>query len=195
MRTFILCVERYIHFPPEIYRLLATFLYYKQHWPDVNIRQYNKVMKQLPFPMQSSLPRIITVNDEPGYKPWRWCEFHYDIPMKKRMAITGRCSRPFRSYIRITEYVPLNHCTYVDGISASDFKIIFDHRISTGQWKFEFDLVENDREGGWLMIGNGVQIHRQDQTWLQKIGRRMKQEYQNRLEYFKHPAVKQIKYF
>ena len=69
MYTFILCIERYIHFPPEIYRLLATFLYYKQHWPDVNIRQYNKVMKQLPFPMQTSLSHIITVHNEPGYKP------------------------------------------------------------------------------------------------------------------------------
>ena len=56
MRTFILCVERYTHFPPEIYRLLATYLYYKQHWPDVNIKQYNKVMKQLPYPVRASAP-------------------------------------------------------------------------------------------------------------------------------------------
>ena len=34
MRTFILCVERFTHLPPEIYRIIATYLYYKQYWPN-----------------------------------------------------------------------------------------------------------------------------------------------------------------
>ena len=77
MRTFILCVERFIHFPPEIYRIIAAYLYYKQHWPDADIIKYNKVMKQLPYPSKAaSAPRIIY---QSAQKPWRCQMLNFDM--------------------------------------------------------------------------------------------------------------------
>ena len=103
MLTFILCVERYIHFPPEIYRLLATYLYYKQHWPDVNIKQYNKVMKQLPYPIHASAPRIIYQNlYQSTKKMWRCCKLRYDIMLPFRLV--SRAGGGWGKALSIIEY-------------------------------------------------------------------------------------------
>ena len=126
MLIFILCIERYIHFPPEIYRLLATYLYYKQHWPDVNIKQYNKVMKQLPYPVRASAPCIIYQTGTDYYdgnhhfannaNEWRCCKFRYEIFASSRYL---QLQRRFS----ITEYLPFCQCRYVNGVNEADFTI------------------------------------------------------------------------
>ena len=198
MYTFILCVERYIHFPPEIYRLLATFLYYKQHWPDINIKQYNKVMKQLPYPVPANVPNTIyqigsyiiaggithIANNE---TVWRCCKFQYDIPLRQPTTIYGRLV-PWRPSIRITEYAPLCHCCYVNGVNESDFTILVNTEVSLGTWEIDF-YPENERNLKWIMIGEA------QGSWLEKVGDRMKQEYKDRVIYLKNPSVKQIKIF
>ena len=191
MRTFILCVERYIHLPPDIYRLLATYLYYKQHWPDVNIKNYNKVMKQLPYPVRANAPSIIYQTDTDGVanikNEWRCCKFHYDIPLQQRPAVRGRLV-PWRPSIRIIEYLPLCHCCYVNGVNEDDFTILFNTEVSTGRWEIEF-YPKNERDLKWIMIGVA------HGSWLEKVGDRMLQEYNDRVIYLKNPSVKQIKYF
>ena len=198
MRTFILCVERYTHFPPEIYRLLATYLYYKQHWPDVNIKQYNKVMKQLPYPVRSSAPCIIYQTgtdylDTDGNHhfannatEWRCCKFYYDIPLRQRAAVHGRLV-PWRPSIRITEYLPFCQCRYVNGVNEADFTVLFNTEVSTGTWELEFDADMVELE--WMTP------EQRAACWLTKVADRIAQEYKDREEYFKNPNVKQIKNF
>jgi len=200
MRTFILCVERYTHFPPEIYRLLATYLYYKQHWPDVNIKQYNKVMKQLPYPVRTSAPCIIYQTGTADVivdgichfannaTEWRCCKFCYDIPLQQRAAVRGRLVT-WRPSIRITEYLPFCQCRYVNGVNEADFTVLFNTEVSTGTWDVEF-YPKNERDLKWIMTGDVGH-----NSWLEKVADRIQQEYLDRIEYLKNPSVKQIKYF
>jgi len=183
MRTFILCVERYTHFPPELYRLLATYLYYKQHWPDVNIRQYNKVMEQLPYPVRANVPSIVYQTDfANNATEWRRCKFSYDIPLQQPAAVRGRLV-PWKPCIRITEYLPLCHCCYVNGVNEADFTVLFNTEVSTGTWSVEFYPPMA------YVIG---EVHG---SWLEKVGDRMLQEYKDRVIYLKNPSVSQIKNF
>ena len=177
MLTFILCVERYTHLPCEIYRLLATYLYYKKYWPDVNIKKYNKVLKQLPYPILAKGPcAVYCHNDKHSSKMAKLC---YDIPLQQQAARRGRLVT-WKPCISINEYSLFKNCPYENGVSAYDFTIMFNNEVSTGEWEFVF-YPNND---------NHLSC-----SWLEKIEARLQLEYQERIEYFKSPNVKKIKYF
>ena len=100
-----MCVERKRHFPPEIYRYIAKYVYYKQHWPDTDIRKYNQVMQQLPYPVAATAPSIIY---ESSLKKWRCCKMRYRILFPPSLK-TGNAADVWTtddSQLSFTEYEP-----------------------------------------------------------------------------------------
>ena len=92
MLLSILCIERLTHLPPEIYRIIATYLYYMHFWPTVQIRAYNAVLKSLPYPKAPTGPYIIL---QSATNTWRCSKFLY--------TLSAPLPQKYRTYT-ITEY-------------------------------------------------------------------------------------------
>ncbi len=148
MLTFILCVERNTHFPPEIYRYIAKYLYYKQHWPDCYIQHYNRVMRQLPYPVAAFAPSIIY---QSALKKWRCCKMRYRILFPPSLKTGNKA----------------------DIWTTNDPQLSFT----------EFEPFQN---GPWTY--GDVCMRRS----VDNITCEMDQEYNDRLDYFKHRPVPRL---
>jgi len=144
-----MCVERGRHFPPEIYRYIAKYLYYKQHWPDIYIRRYNQVMQQLPYPVAAFAPSIIY---QSSLKKWRCCKMRYRILFPASLK-TGNDADIWATddpQLSFTEYEP----------------------FQDGPWTF-----------GDVCVRRCLVVCESE----------MDQEYNERLDYFKHRPVPRLK--
>ena len=93
MYTANLCINRYIHLPPELYLIIRNFLYYPHEYPYLERKMYNSTLSNLPklssYPFEDQMTWV---------KNSRLCKYSYILYHTK--------SEPL-SYISIIEYVAL----------------------------------------------------------------------------------------